>query len=66
MYRSDLEKIASTDSYIAPHFVAVFARDAFLKNHSDLLYQGDEYNICILNSQDSNKPGLHWLLAFQV
>ena len=66
MYRSDLEKISFTDPYIAPHFVSVFARDAFLTNYPELLYQGDEYNICIVNSQDSNKPGLHWLLVFQV
>ena len=48
------------DSYIREIFQGVLAKDQYMKEHF-----GKEIYMCVVNEQDSQFPGSHWMMVYQ-
>ena len=48
------------DSYTREIFEGVFAKDQFMKEH----FEKETY-MCVVNEQDSQFPGSHWVMVYQ-
>ena len=60
MDSNHLRYIFYKDSYTREIFEGVFAKDQFMKEH----FEKETY-MCVVNEQNSQFPGSHWVMVYQ-
>ena len=60
MDRNHLRCIFYKGPYTGEIFEGVFAKDQFIKEH----FEKETY-MCVVNEQDSQFPGNHWVMVYQ-
>ena len=60
MDSNHLHYIFQKDPYTGEILEEVFAKDQFMKEH----FEKETY-MCVVNEQDSQFPGSHWLMVYQ-